>query len=280
MRLFVVIGISTILVSAGTTWSDDFELSFPQTVTKSRPILEFRARKTHTFVFLGRELVDGTTVFYGAAGFYPQANSLNKILSTPGKVDYQIPDLATDVQFRVHITAEQEGTVKYIIKYYDNSNYSLAAKNCVTLVNDIASILGLSYPSPLPSPEVDDGISFAELLPYHSVMLLKSNNDQDTPLRHAINTSKNAADTRAKYAADAAVLRQHLIDHQKRIDEAASSQAFSSQVGQAAGSRVGASWGIPFGGSVKLNEGLTSTMTQMMPTWPWPEPAPKNWREP
>src|SRR5450432_4874164 len=69
------------LVSAArSVAAGEIELFLPDSNVSSKPILEFRARPPtlkppsagHAFVFLGREIDNGNTIFSRAGGFYPE----------------------------------------------------------------------------------------------------------------------------------------------------------------------------------------------------------------
>src|SRR5205823_4005603 len=122
-RAMVFAPVLFLLCCGRVGWADDIQLLYPDNSVSSKPIIEFRARPPtgkppsagHTFVFLGRELDNGTTVFYGAGGFYPENNTVKNLLSGPGAVKYTIDDMKTDQVFRVNISPRQEELVKYIL---------------------------------------------------------------------------------------------------------------------------------------------------------------------
>ena len=91
-------------------YADVLKLEYPGGDDVSRPIIEFRARGPtvteasfsafgHTFVFLGRELNDGSTIFYGAGGFYPEGGTVKTMLKGPGHVEYKVEDLKRTLSF-------------------------------------------------------------------------------------------------------------------------------------------------------------------------------------
>lgn len=122
------------------------------------------------FVLLGRELPDGSTIFYGAGGFYPQ--TLKHMLSGPGHVDYTVDDMTTDIDFRAKITAAREREVKYVMNNWNEKQYNVAG---VSLVKHVGKLVGLDVGDPK-SMEMPDDV----------VKLIKNENDPDRPLRFAI----------------------------------------------------------------------------------------------
>ncbi|MHC2367433.1 hypothetical protein ACVIQT_002081 [Bradyrhizobium diazoefficiens] len=174
----------------GMCAADDFQLVYPDNNVSSRPVLEFRARKPtlttvsggqsagHTFVFLGRELDNGTTFFYGAAGFNPKTGTIRNVLLGPGKTSFDLDDLKNDRVFRVNITEEQEGDVRYIIKNWETKTYSIGWQNCVSLQRDIARAIGLAVPEFTPA-------NVEAEFPDTFVAGLQNLNFKDTPVKQA-----------------------------------------------------------------------------------------------
>ncbi|MCP9233747.1 hypothetical protein NMG46_26635 [Mesorhizobium sp. LMG 17147] len=168
--------------------AEDVQLLFPDNNVSSKPIIEFRARDAkldggqiggHAFVFLGREYDNGNTVFDVAAGFFPKVGEglvgLKRFAITPGKVDYTILDIHSDVIFRLNISTSQEEKVKEIIKKYNEKDFGAFYRNCVTMTKEIADALGLVVPF--------SALDFGQEMPGVFIRQLKGNNDQDAPLR-------------------------------------------------------------------------------------------------
>ncbi len=264
--------------------SGDFQLLYPDSTTSSRPILEFRARPIsfalprekggegestpgHTFVFLGRELDNGLTVFYGAAGFYPENNTLRNVLFGPGNVTYEIPDMFPDEAFRVNISEYQESLVKYVVDHWEEKKYSIAADNCVEMVKDVADAIGVHYDS------------LKDVLPQDIVDNFKQLNQRDTPLRHAVSEAKRMNKLRDAASREAQQIIQRQREYWRRVREAQQEREFSDSIrvySSERGSALG--FGVPFGGGGGDYGGGTrpgsdpADMTLVYPAWPWPEP--------
>jgi hypothetical protein len=134
--------------------TNEFQLLYPNNNVSSRPILEFRSRSDtvtgHAFVAIGRELDNGTKYYYAIGGFYPKEGTgklemVKNMIYGPGEVKYKIPDLRVDEKFQVYLTPEQARTVDYIFKYWNEKQYSLMTRNCVSLMKDVANATGLKY---------------------------------------------------------------------------------------------------------------------------------------
>lgn len=254
--------------------SGDFQLLYPDSVVSSRPIAEFRGRKPkvqypleestpgHAFVFLGRELDNGATVFYGAAGFYPKDNTLKSVLGEPGETNYKIPDMFMDNSFRVKISEDQEIQVKYIINNWDQTKYDIRYRSCIELVQDVADGLGLKYISSEPI-----------IFPHTLVQHLSAMNDGDTSLRHATKEAIRFGKLRSAASAEMRGVIQRQREFWERIHDAQQEQQFSDSVrvySGTGGSTPG--FGVPFGGASGGDFGADAPMTMTYPAWPWPEP--------
>lgn len=259
----------------------EFQLLYPDATTSSRPIMEFRARPKkwrefttdkptpgHAFVFLGRELDNGLTVFYGAAGFYPENNTLKNVLDGPGTVTYKIPDMLPEEAFRLNISEYQESLVKYIIKNWDDKRFKLASDNCVEMAKDVADAVGVRH-----HPSLKD------VYPQDIVDNFKQLNDRDTPLRHAVREAKRMGKLRNAASREAQGIIQRQREFWQRIHDAQREREFSDSIrvySPESGSTPG--FGVPFGG-VDGNYGAGGRsgsedvdMSLVYPAWPWPEP--------
>lgn len=173
-------GTFALLFSFSVSAADSLELMLPQNNVSSRPIVEFRARTGvpgHAFILLGRELDNGFVVFNSVVGFYPDHDQklwgLKLFVSTPGQVTATLYDASSDVAFRVNVTPVQEQKISAVMKKWDDKNYSLFSRNCVSLAIEVAYTLRLSVP----------GGDFVHLTPHSFVVGLKSLNEKDTPLK-------------------------------------------------------------------------------------------------
>lgn len=159
-------------------------------------IVEFRSRPPgkvdnvisvtgHVFVLLGKELPDGSTVYFGIGGFYPKPDDPSEEgivkqllthmgLNGPGEIVYKIPDFvaAPNHIFRAYITEVQLNQVEHILYAWNTKEYNLLKLNCVDLAKSISEYLGLKYEVDLKAPS-------------SIVDSLGSMNYADTPIVHA-----------------------------------------------------------------------------------------------
>lgn len=255
--------------------TDDLQLLYPDSSVSSRPIMEFRYRSTdlknktltHAFVVLGRELDNGTTVFIGAAGFYPQGadNKLQEfrnVLQSPGHVDYKIADMHSDGAFRVRITGEQENAVKYLINNWNAKEYKIAEQNCTSLVKSVGKVLGL-----------DTGVDGAlEFLPAELIKHLAMENDPDKPLRYALVEWQRGAEKLKSQRRQMKQIEQQMIKHAQEVAQSqAEWQSWQNMHNQ---------WSLEYNGNLpptKVIEPQTNIFPQDNPLsafWPWPPPSP------
>ena len=240
----------------------------------SRPILEFRARSVkiqvtvspptytfvgHAYVVFGREYPDGRIEYYATAGFSPNDESIKLVLNTPGHVEYTKYDAiddASDIDFRVKITAEQEKYVRFILKQWDAHEYKLLSQNCVSLVKRIAKVIGL-----------DPGDPNQIVTPYDAVRLLKNENDSDKPLRYAVIEGKRAQAIRAKDAKAVADTIHYIERHAVEVAQARDAyERFTATSGEGAA-------GIPLSfSSGTSSSGPFQPFTIQSLTWPWKPP--------
>jgi hypothetical protein len=273
--------IAFLLCSGIGARADTFHLEYPGGNDGSRPIVEFRARSPtlapwhagHAFIALGRELKDGTTIFYGVGGFYPQEETLKGILHSPGKVDYTVDDLHADETARFEITADQERAIIYVMKNWNNTEYAIASRNCLTLVKSVGKQLGL---------DVGDSKT-NEMTPYDLIHHIKLENDNEEPLRHAVIESQRAASARA---ADGKVVndtRLYIIKHNADVAAAQAEQnQWANLHSQWTAETNGIAVGIPMpgaggGGIGGAGGGGLSPFTPgnvLSITWPWEPPKP------
>jgi len=214
--------VSITLLGYETSWADDVQLLYPDNNVSSKPILEFRARPPttippspgHAFVFIGRVLDNGMTVFYAAGGFYPENNTVKNVLLGPGNIKYKIDDMKSDQVFRVNISPEQEDLVKYILTNWDSKAYNIAWQNCVSLQRDIAKSIGLKV------PEFDPKNLGAEI-PSNFVAALRTSNSADKPLGYQETEAKRMEAARQKRDAEFTHLKSVL---KSKEEEAAKRQ--------------------------------------------------------
>jgi hypothetical protein len=120
----------------------------------------------HVFIYLGKELPDGTTVYYMVTGFYPdetgsERKSIFSSIIGPGRVEYKFSDMASSTRYDAYISEQQARMVEQIAEKWDSKNYSLFTQNCTNMVKDVASYLGMKmsreYSSlQLPTDVIDD----------------------------------------------------------------------------------------------------------------------------
>jgi hypothetical protein len=193
-RFFYLLVFGTAIIGTSVqTRADDLELVYPDNNVSSKDIIEFRAREPrlfdrldhsidpgfgHTFVFLGKELDNGLTFFYSAAGFYPENHTLINTLYGPGKVKYELPDMHDDIVFRTEITSEQADLVSYIISNWDTKKYSIVWQNCVSLDRDIGRALGLKVPE-------FDPLKIGDEVPSKFIQELRDQNPEKASIKHA-----------------------------------------------------------------------------------------------
>jgi hypothetical protein len=273
--LYLLIACVIFYATSATTAEDEFQLLYPENSVSSKPILEFRSREldiknkamTHAFVVLGRELDNGTTVFYGAAGFYPagadnKLQSFKNVLNSPGHVDYKIADMQSTEAFRVRITGEQENAVRFLINSWNAGDYKFFEQNCTSLIRSVGRMLGL-----------DTGFPGAtEMTPGQLIRHMKLENDPDKPLRHALAEWQRAA---AKIQAQRGQMSEVIGRMVKRAQEVARSQAEWAQWQQ-----LHANWSSEFYNTVKPTttirpeNNLFPADSPLSAYWPWPPPSP------
>lgn len=203
--------------------AQDVQFLYPDNSVSSKPIIEIRARDPkfnadqlggrfsqlggHAFLALGKELDNGTTVFYGIAGFFPtDTDSKERFFLTPGKIDYTLLDLKTDVVYRANITPKQESEIAALISSYNTRKFGAFYRNCLSLVKDASVLLGLNAP-------FFSGDLSAEL-PGVWVRMVKMNNDKDTP----INFEKKQKEAAAKAEATRQEQERQKEAEQQRIE--------------------------------------------------------------
>lgn len=184
--LLALLGVS----GQGRSDQDDFQLLLPENNVSSKPFVEFRARTDsltgHAFVAIGQELDNGLVYYSEVAGFYPKNDGTWKArlyqITGPGEVTFKMTDWRHDYTFRVPVTVEQKRNVENIIGYWDFETFSLPTQNCVTMVNDIASALGLRVGN--------------SLTPRGAIEDLKANNQPSAALSNAKQHAAEVANQR------------------------------------------------------------------------------------
>ena len=251
---------------------EELTLTYP-TEANSRPFIEFRARKPeiakggrlrigHVFVVLGRQLNDGTKVYYGAGGFYPEQETIKTVLAGPGQVPYKVEDLNTDGWYFARITGEQERIVTFLLQQWnDTKDYNIVEQNCVTLVTAVAKRLGLDFGKDTP------------VTPYGVIESLGSRNDADQPLRYAIVAGEAA---RGKFEIDLNNTRAILARMAEREREVALAEEEWArwERNRAAGEML---IGIPMPGAGGSSAGSGASPFQpnsiLDYVWPWDPPG-------
>lgn len=162
----------------------------PEYAEPYQPIIEFRARSGvpgHAFMLFGRKLNDGTTIFYGGAGFYPKGEPggfawVKNVVYGSGVVAYRFEDATESmpVVFRVNITLQQEVLVLSDVSLF-GSRYSLPWQNCVSLMDNVARDIGLRSGM---RGDLWDRMSVSQHFPFNYVVSLRALNNADTPLRY------------------------------------------------------------------------------------------------
>ncbi|WIE50667.1 hypothetical protein [Pseudomonas sp. GM17] len=102
----------------------------------------------HVFIYLGKELSDGTIYYTKIAGFYPDVDRATAIpliskLYGKGEATYKFNDLASSVAFTVYVSEQQARAVEQILNSWDVNDYNFLTLNCTNLVQDVASYLDL-----------------------------------------------------------------------------------------------------------------------------------------
>lgn len=160
-RLPLHVWLAWLLLATSVAHAEDMQLMLPDLNVSSRPVIEFRARRAsidppspgHAYILLGRELDNGLRVFNTVAGFYPDhstgAHPFRQLVSTPGVVTQTLEDASSDITFSLYISPTQEQRVADVLAAYDDQDYSLAVRNCVTMTRDVAAAVGLRVPEGL-----------------------------------------------------------------------------------------------------------------------------------
>jgi hypothetical protein len=241
-----------------------------------QPIIEFRARggfPGHAFMLFGRKLNDGTTIFYGGAGYYPKGEPgtvewFKNIIYGAGLVSYRFDDAAngTPIVFRVNITRQQEIGVLQDVASFGN-RYSLVSQNCVLLMDIVAKDIGLR--SGLRGQLLDQ-LSVSKRFPVNYVSSLRAENNADTPLRYEEQQRRELAKLDAAARAKADAKRDQQIPQQPIPNRPP-----RTEYGPGPGG------GHPYDGSTPprtfpgpITETKPPRMTPMKP--PGPVPGPRN----
>lgn len=183
----------------GQRSQSELELLRPENNVSSRPVLEFRARKNiHAFVAVGRQLDNGLVYYDGIAGFYPAKGTgtfqvVKNVLYSKGRTSYEISDLRTDDSYFIPISEGQYEKVRFVMSQWDSKEtYSILANNCVDMMKDVASVLGLKHGG--------------DLTPVQLVQSLRKLNARDQAMRSdALERERQEAARELNQAMDAAV---------------------------------------------------------------------------
>jgi len=196
-------------VLAQSSGHHTIQLMYPENNAVYRPVVEFRARKDeHAFIALGRELNNGLTYYYAAAGFFPGHGLWKNVLYGPGSVGFVPTDRSFDKTFKVYVTPEQEAHVKFILKNWDtDKSYSFPLQTCVDLVKDVARSLGLNTPAGLQQPST--------MLTYLSL-----HNDATTPVKFAATDKAARAAEKAPILSNVAQRFDAMQREARRLQEA------------------------------------------------------------
>lgn len=156
----------------------------------SKSFIEFRARVAapHAFILLGRELNDGTKVYFAAGGFYPKSNcnyqslaDYRNVVYGNGEVRYTFEDAAAGdtISYLAYITPRQEGQVLNIMEQWNYKKYALIWQNCVDMASEIAETLGLRIY--FTKTQINE-YSRYPTFPWQLITTLRANNNPATPL--------------------------------------------------------------------------------------------------
>jgi hypothetical protein len=262
LELLISLSFSAAQQAAQST--NTFGLDFPPAGVLSKPFLEFRARGPsitppslggHAFVAFGRELPDGSTIYYTVVGFYPNHNTFRNMISGPGHVDYMLPDISSDISFKVRITADQEKAAKFVVKNWNDNEFAILSQNCVNFIKAIAKVTGL-----------DVGGVNTMMTPYQQVQLLKNENDPDRPLRYAITEGRRIEAVRRGDAQAIQGINNYIEQHAAEVRQSQDAwDRWQAGPGQTFGSSVGA------GGGIGLSPFPANSIMSL--TWPWKPPT-------
>lgn len=183
----------------GQRSQSELELLRPENNVSSRPVLEFRARKNiHAFVAVGRQLDNGLVYYDGIAGFYPAKGTgayqiAKNVLYSKGRTSYEISDLRIDESYFIPISEDQYEKVRFVMSQWDSKeDYAILTNNCVDMMKDVASVLGLKHGG--------------DLTPLQLVQSLRKLNARDQAMRSdALERERQEAARELNQAMDAAI---------------------------------------------------------------------------
>lgn len=147
--LAIVFGV--FVLTATPSNSDDMQALYPGHSSSTKYFVDFKARSGfpgHAFVYIGRELDNGLSVVEAVAGFYPSEDgksraALKNIAHGPGIVTAKLTDLASTVSFRVYRTSNEITEILSKIEGFNDQDYALLENNCLDLVNQVATLVGI-----------------------------------------------------------------------------------------------------------------------------------------
>lgn len=154
----------------------------------------------HVMIYTGIEAIDGTRLYTGVAGFYPDdvkgyKDVINDIYSSRGEVKFTYNDLQTNKTFFAYVTDKQLSLVRYIIS--NQTKYTLWKDNCVGMQMTIAHAIGLNL------KERGTYIDFTT--PGALVDMLNKNNSETSALDYAKGELQRMKSEREKAVAETKV---------------------------------------------------------------------------